>query len=1543
MKAKKIWAIVLSVAMLATSGDFTLGAYAAEMADGLPAVEEFAADLSGGGAGDNLSAVGEAGDSLPATIEDTGASGDGNDSVTAPTNDGGDVIVDENDFFAVDAAGRLRIKADKPLESLKGTVVLPASAKRIPAGIFSNNANITGLTIPEDSLLAEIDAGAFEGSAIKTLTMPDAVTEIKEETFKNSKLQTLTFGPGSKLTAIGDEAFSGCGRLTGIVIPGLVTTVGNYAFNGCSTMTNVKLVNVESVGEAAFKNCTSLSVIGWSSKLKKIGNSAFFGCAIEKLEWDNTKLGINVTTWGTSVFENCSSLTTVRLNKEMSQVPAGMFKDCVKLTAVTISAECQIIQSEAFSGCKALKKIIIPEKVSRIKEDAFAGCLALTEVTIEQQGAGGESDILIDWDAFPQKGLTMKGYDGTVEDYAIEKKYTFKSLFTAYKITTDINDDSRGTVELSRTRARKGVVIEVKVTPAEGYRLKAYTFKYNDTNITKLKEESEGSQTFTFVMPDEEVKVTVDFESVNVSFGTLYADFDQIDQMTYDWNERKNVLCFDTTGLACRLVVKSHPQESRSPGAWMLTYTSKNSKVATVDSEGVIYARGKGKTTITATLKSDTTKEVSFTVAVLEEALIDGYSLDFDELDRADYTLEDIDGETFHVIQYTKAQLQKGEQSFKVRLLATSGADTTNLFVKSTWKAVNTDMVTLDKEVSEDNSNVVHVLEGVTGETAVTVTVTNNKTGKNRVVFYEESFIIRVIDVTPRLVPGTLTVNAQCTTGTEFELLSVYGYEVDPNSLTVVQAVKKKGVTSYEVTESAGYFSVRYSNDKYYMDITSSGRDYIENKTSKSFTKMFIEGDYTYFMNSGEKVTDTFRTPITSLVLTTKALKPTVKFSGRINLFYNSYAKAADKGQAVVSQSLKNLKVERYELLSEMNFIKEGSEPVDSLANNFVIDDMGVISRSDKPLTTDAKGKAVVKGYLKIKYEGYEPCYAKITIPTKTTKPGYKLSASKATVTVNGDGYRFGLNLIDKKKNVISLDRLSELSFDESASGTTMGLFEAMDIETARATDTIPLQIRRAQKGKAVINVQMDTWNEPMKFTFNLSITSKIPTVKAKPATLTLNNLCIGKAAETALTVNQADVTLINMDQREFVGKDILAADAAKISFSYENGVLSAWADDEIMAGSYKFRFTPGLQYSNGSSAVAKPITLTVKVINTNLSVALKPASVTLNNRYVGMETGVLKYTIKNMPESGAVNILSNNATITGVNVAATEVQDAFDISFAPNEQVINVRQINPARTGSFKYIVSGLKAETAGRTVDIQPFKITVKVINKVGKLTAKAKGSVNIGNSNSGIVYTLKMSNISSKIEKIVVRELDTTDDKNNGTELWNFKAEEVYKEDGSIGSVIIRASGNAQMDAKKTYKIRIGVILPGQSEEDAVWSGELKIKAKQVLPKIKTNVTSTTLYASVALNNPRRSQDILLTKTTQTDAEIKEVLLSASNSDEVKKAFKVSFNPETQKARITLIRPDMLRANTEYAVQLEATVQGQMKNTKGAPFTIKVTVVN
>lgn len=1543
MKSKRILAMILSVVMVATSGNFTLSVHATEDADDKSVVIADVDSVSDAVIGDGNDYAGE---------EMQG------DSNLYGTGDSNDEIIDQNTYFVVYGDGVLRVKEGV---SLGKKVALPAKAKIIPKGIFNVNTSITTLEIPDDSQLTTIEAGAFERSGVEELKLPKGVTEIAEGTFKSSKLKTITFATGSGLTSIGKEAFAES-KLTNIMFPGSVQEIGESAFKACTSLTTVNLVNVEVIGVEAFKSCTALKTsLTWGQGLREIKDGAFEGSGLEKIDLSGVS---GITTWGTRVFAECKGLTQVTLNGNMKVIPAETFRDCEKLTTVSIpvKAHCETIEKEAFYGCTALATVTIPAQVNTIESNAFGMCKALTKITINQGSDSGESTITLAADAFPEKdGVTMYGYDGTVEAYAAKRGYKFESLVKGKEITV-ASGIKNGTVTVSPKEAKPGETVEVTVKPSTGYRLQASSFYYlgdddfHQEKITKLVSDTSTdtpadgettvtttAQVFSFVMPDQDVTVYAEFVTSSTDYGTLSVEgFEPVGDLAIYWDAANKTANFDRVGTAARLIIQSSKPEN-VPGSWEFTYSSSKTSVAVIDSEGVIYARGAGETKITAKLKNSS-KSVTFTVkvaAAIEDAENVKLALEFSGYSPADITTETFGEKTVTVIQYTKADLATRDREFKVSLKATSGDNGANLYLASTWKSYNTSLANPEETTVWNNANTIQVKSGVSGETTISVTATNGLTDKNKVEYgKEQTFIIRVIDTTPRLVQSSLTVNALSSAGTEFDLIPVYGYAVKPESLHIVEVVKSGTVKEYE---DCTYFVVDSTDgSKCYLKLTDKGEAAVKEKGKDiSYSnKLYIEGTFDT-VGGG-----TFRIPIKSVVVTNKALKPTVKLSGKLNLFFNSKADVADRGEVIVTQSLKDLKVESYALVSEENYNKGIYDAADDpLANNFVVDADGVLTRSDNALENDTKNKPITKGYLKITYAGYkEPCYVKITVPVETKKPNYVLSSTKATVHTNSVGYVIPLQILDKKtKKAISLDSLKQISFDESAAGLTSDSFDA-----TKNGDEIELTIKRAQKGKAIINVEMDTWNEPLKFTFNLSVTSKLPTVKAKSSTLTLNNVYVGRVTYTEFTVSQKDVKLIDMSEPVFKGKDSQAEDAANIDINFNDGVLTAVAYGEVKKGSYKFTMTPQLQYQNGLSENAKPITITVKVVETKLTMAMKSKTLTLNRRFTGVETAQTTYTIKNLPAGEeAVIKESGNFNIEGANKASIGSEGYFDFTFETDpqneaNQRIAVGLNQPIKAGTYKFKVTGLETGLTGSGVEIQPFTFSVKVVDKDPKFTVKASGSLNPCNAESYVTYKFTVSNLNARITDIGDVDVQELNSLNAMGELQHFEVEDYVRDaDGYITGVVIGTKEGAELDAKTAYKLKIGVRVSETTGFD--YSAALAVKFKQTLPKIKVDVTSATMYAGAAAGSSERAQEILITKTTETGAEIEKVVLAGSNSDAIKQAFDVDFDETTQIATIKLTNPAMLKANTQYNVKFEVKVKGQLANTTGPTFTVKVKVMN
>lgn len=91
--------------------------------------------------------------------------------------------------------------------------------------------------LPVTAIQGQNGTGAFARSAVTAAYIPDSVQTIGQNTFNNcSDLTEVTISAGSNLTAVGNNAFSGCSSLRTFYLPAGVESIGDGAFNNCGAL-----------------------------------------------------------------------------------------------------------------------------------------------------------------------------------------------------------------------------------------------------------------------------------------------------------------------------------------------------------------------------------------------------------------------------------------------------------------------------------------------------------------------------------------------------------------------------------------------------------------------------------------------------------------------------------------------------------------------------------------------------------------------------------------------------------------------------------------------------------------------------------------------------------------------------------------------------------------------------------------------------------------------------------------------------------------------------------------------------------------------------------------------------------------------------------------------------------------------------------------------------------------------------------------------------------------------------------------------------------
>ena len=225
---------------------------------------------------------------------------------------------------------------------------------------FENCISLKSITLPKN--LVDIQYDAFAGSGITEITIPNKVgtRSYHYESFNNSNIETVYFEEGR--TEIPDKLFQGAKKLKNIDLSN-IERIGSYAFSGCTEVEPVLTSKIKEYGSYAFANCQKLTDFEIPSWMEAIPDGLLSGTGIGYLQFPNTVKKI-----GNDAYKNCKNLSYIGFSSSVTD-----------------------IGNYAFSGCTALDAVDIPGTVLNIGQSAFADCTNLSSLTMHKgtQTLGG--------------------------------------------------------------------------------------------------------------------------------------------------------------------------------------------------------------------------------------------------------------------------------------------------------------------------------------------------------------------------------------------------------------------------------------------------------------------------------------------------------------------------------------------------------------------------------------------------------------------------------------------------------------------------------------------------------------------------------------------------------------------------------------------------------------------------------------------------------------------------------------------------------------------------------------------------------------------------------------------------------------------------------------------------------------------------------------------------------------------------------------------------------------------------------------------------
>lgn len=260
---------------------------------------------------------------------------------------------------------------------------------RIGTRAFKNCTGLAGSTanaaIAIRPVITTLGEGCFEGcnnlAAIGSVAQfRSNLVTIEDRAFAGcNKLAAFLVSSFSKLTSIGDYAFTECNTITSPSIPANVKTVGEGCFMNCANLKYVSFYGgVEEYPKNCFKNCPKLIKTGGTAAafagLKRIGEGAYEGCTslqtsmAASVNWALERYS-NLESIGDNAFAGNATMSYVKLSATVKEIGAGAFDDCKNVETITFQSDTPPeIGTMSLSGMAENLKIVVPG--SKVNEDS---------------------------------------------------------------------------------------------------------------------------------------------------------------------------------------------------------------------------------------------------------------------------------------------------------------------------------------------------------------------------------------------------------------------------------------------------------------------------------------------------------------------------------------------------------------------------------------------------------------------------------------------------------------------------------------------------------------------------------------------------------------------------------------------------------------------------------------------------------------------------------------------------------------------------------------------------------------------------------------------------------------------------------------------------------------------------------------------------------------------------------------------------------------------------------------------------------------------
>ena len=1253
-----------------------------------------------------------------------------------------------------------------------------------------------------------------DNTTLTSVSIPNTMEEIGENAFKQcTALSTLRFAPGSKLKTIGEYAFQGCSSITSLTIPDGLKNIGDGAFCG---LKNLKYLTMS--GEVDGSGW----IDWWSIDTLTLTGTYVMGRAPADKDgyiWYDTLPGRNarkvilsegITSIDDYAFNRCQNLEQLVLPTSLQTIGAHAFEFCENLTDITIPDSLQTLGQDCFKECNKLQLIDMSKVPDTFieRETYLTGMVTFPDWLV--RATKGKAEI--GWDLYQ----TDTGYETIGSNCAyVYQDWGNRWLLEAYKsgkcyiVCQDTYTGIRGSKEIE---VKTGIVIR----PADtGYLVSGGKLALSAWNMPA---ESRVDVDWSLAPGSEEYASIND--RGNLTAKTVYAA-QQITVIAqpYDDGERvtKNIWILPkTTGLGLmldgaplgstlnvdqaqtktlQLSAKVYPDGALQEMQW----TSTASGVARVDEDGLVTLVKPGVTVIKAATKdgSRLTAQVTLNVTYVDSAgkltLTAGEmpEIGLQPGQKVRLTLRGEQAIPYESVVFSVPSNQSAMGSVDENGLFTAGTLTGRVDVTAALK---------DDPLGRTASISIQVIPVQAAELALTAelpeenlldgTVIFDRTELNRDVIFPvtaKAFDRQGVEVVKDILwsssdtsiakvdfEGNVTVkagaNGYCTiTATAQDLamasatilISVRDYapRLDASTLSLntastagvdVALVESYGNAIEKVTVDDARFHVSYENNL----LTLSAREAV------------ARGNYAMTLEAICGNGRTYTYPITVRASQTLP-RLAVRQSQRFNLFYRD-------SQATLT--ITGGEVESAELTGNSDFVLENE------------DGEWVIRYADPE---NAPAKPSTRATLSVSFAGYNiPVTKTLTIGTVNTAPKLKRNPTSSTLNT-------ALNSDWSVETILS-----------GADGESLYAYtDTPGVDVALSGNVLTLTLTETKNVSANVYVQDDNWTKPVKLTHRVTVTNRLPTLRAAAGTLKLNSWFPSETASTGMILSQGNVSLTDVELTPAAREGTAAraeSDKLNVYYDAESGeIVAEIADPGIKNGTYSFACTGVLESGTEISGG----TVRVTVSNTLPRARLSAAMVRLNRQLAGEESIAVKVTLTG----------GDGYAIEGFE----ELPDCLDYA----DGILTATIPNADFTGG-SYVLNAIVSRN-GETATLPAGVILrVQVYDRAPSFRLTAKGKLDVLNPASEIVYTPRLTNAQGTV----------TDIRLEGADAELFAAEVVD------GVVHLTMAKGCTYSTRTTYKVIPVLTFCGQE----VTGSTLSIRVTQSTVRL-AKLSNRTVYQS------------------------------------------------------------------------------------------------